>query len=138
MGLWDEFRKYLIREKVVNDEEDAEAYMADYLGRDYSFDSLENELWHFADFLNEQFRKRYGDAEGLWFLVHVDYQDYEYNQIKVVKDARIGKYEYEVLVDVYDCRLGKVANSPEDFNKEVDRFLRETKERLDNLLQNIK
>jgi len=139
MGLWDEFREYLIKEKVVSDEDDAEAYMTVYLDRGYDFEGLEDELWNFAGFLEEQFRKRYGDdaMEGLWFLEHVD-SDYKYNEIRVVKEVRIGKYEYDVVVNVYDCKWGEVADSPEDFNNEVDNFLKGTKEKLDNLLQNIK
>ena len=140
MSLWDEFREYLIREEVVSDKADAEAYMAVYLHRDeYDFEFIADELWHFAGFLEEQFRKRFGDdaVRGLWFLEHVD-SDYKYNEVRVVKDVTIGKYEYEVVVNVYDCKWGEVAESPEDFNEQVDSFLKETKEKLDNLLQNIK
>jgi hypothetical protein len=140
MGLWDEFREYLIREEVVSDKADAEAYMAVYLHRDeYDFEFIADELWHFAGFLEEQFRKRFGEdaVRGLWFLEHVD-SDYKYNEVRVVKDVTIGKYEYEVVVNVYDCKWGEVAESPEDFNEQVDSFLNKTKEKLDNLLQNVK
>ena len=139
MGLWDEFKQFLIREKVVEDDEDAEAYMGVYLNREYDFENIDNELWHFAGFLEEQFRKRFGDdaVRGLWFLEHVD-SDYKYNEVRVVKNVTIGKYEYEVVVNVYDCKWGELAESPEDFNEQVDSFLNKTKEKLDNLLQNIK
>jgi hypothetical protein len=139
MSLWDEFREYLIREKVVEDEEDAEAYMGVYLNREYDFENIVNELWHFAGFLKEQFKKRFGEdaVKGLWFFERVD-SDYKNNEVRVVKDVTIGKYVYEVVVNVYDCRWGELAESPEDFNEQVDSFLKETKEKLDNLLQNIK
>jgi hypothetical protein len=135
MNLWEEFREYLIREGVVDDVEDAENYMAGYLGRS-DFEDLDDDLWHFTGFLREQFVKRFGEVEGLDFLEHVD-SGYKYNEVRVIKEVVIGKYKYSVVVNVYDCKWGVVAGSIEEFNVNVDNFLRETKERLDNLLQNI-
>jgi hypothetical protein len=139
MDLWGEFREYLKAEKVVDDDEDAEAYMAIFFDRGYDMESLDDDLLNFAEFLASEFKRMFGEkeAEGLWFLVDVDHIDYKYNGIRVERTVRIGEYDYDVEVSYYDCKWGTVAENPEDFNKKVDSFLKETKERLDNLLQNI-
>jgi hypothetical protein len=141
MSLWDEFKEYLKAENVVGDDEDAEAYMAIFLDRNYDMETLYHDLHNFAGFLYQQFKKMFGEklAEGLWLFVDIgENSEYEYNSIKVMRPVKIGKYEYNVEVNSFNCKCGTVAESPEDFNKRVESFLKETKEKLDNLLQNMK
>jgi hypothetical protein len=139
MDLWSRFKEYLRAEGVIQDEEDAKAYMPTFLDRGYDMENLDDDLYRFAGFLYQQFIKMFGEklAEGLWFFEEIDHSEYKNNGIKVIKQVKIGKYDYDVEVSYYDCKWGTVAESPEDFNKEVESFLKETKERLDNLLQNI-
>jgi hypothetical protein len=140
VDLWGEFREYLKADRVVDDDEDAEAYMAIFFDRGYDMESLDDDLYNFAGFLYQQFKKMFGEklVEGLWFFEEIDHSEYKYNGIKVIKQVKIGKYEYDVEVSYYDCKWGEVAEDPEDFNEEVESFLKETKEKLDNLLQSIK
>lgn len=135
--FWREFKEFLKREGVVDSDEDAEAYMSDFINRNYDVETLDNNLYHFCGFLDEIFSKLYGKelAKGLWFFYDIDYGEYKYNSVKAVRKVLLGKYDYDVEVNVYDCKWGIVAKSPEDFNKSVERFLKETKDRLENLLE---
>ena len=136
VNLWEKFKEYLLRERIVDDEEDAEAYMRVFLDRGYDFENLADDLYNFAEFLWEQFSEMFGEelADGLSFNVNVDHYEFKYNTIDAVKRIYIGKYDYCIEINYLDCKWGTVAETPEGFNEVVEEFLKGTKERLVNLL----
>jgi len=138
--FWEKFKEYLVREKIADDEKDAEAYMRVFLDRGYDFEDLEDDLYNLASFLRGEFEEMFGAelTDGLIFDFSVDHREYKYNTIEVYKKIQIGDYEYYVEINTYDCRWGTVAQSPQDFSEQMEEFLSETKERLVNLLRVVK
>jgi hypothetical protein len=134
-----EFKEYLKAEGIIQDEEDAKAYMSIFFDRGYDMENLDDDLYRFAGFLSEAFRKLYGEnmAKDLWFLIDIDHASYKYNKVRVTRTVRIGKYEYDVEINAYDCKWGTVAENPDDFNQQVERFLKDTRNKLENLLTSI-
>ena len=126
--LWEEFKTFLAEDDVS---------MRRFLNRDYDFEGLDIDLTNFALFLEEQYKKRFGIEKHLYFISEVDREDCKYNQIKVVKIILLNGKTYEVVINSYDCRWGSIAESREDFNKAVEDFLNDTKERLDNLTAHL-
>jgi len=134
--LWEKFKEYLIREKIADDREDAEAYMRVFLDRGYDFENLEDDMYNLACFLRAQFEEMFGKelADGLIFDLSVDHHEYKYNTIEVWRWIRVGKYEYRIEVNTFDLRWGVVAESQQEFSQQMLEFLNETKERVVNLL----
>jgi hypothetical protein len=131
MSLWKEFTTFIKEQAAIDvtEEEIAKEYLKDL----DAWENLGDHIHDLAEFIAEKFRERFGDVNGLWFLTDPDYEAYKYNQIRVTKAFQIGGKKFDIEVNALDLRWGIVADSPEDFNKTILKFIEETKEKLDLL-----
>lgn len=101
------------------------------------FDNLQEFLYHLASFLENEWDKR-GLEANVYFTTEVDYSDYKYNNIVAKKDFHIEGESFLIEINSFLCKWGTVAESEKEFNEELEKFLKETKRRLDLLNKYLK
>jgi len=135
MSLWKEFVKSVQEDNIVDvtEEELAKEYLKDM----DAWENLGDHVHNLAEFIAEKFQEKYGKDYSLWFLTDPDVQGYKYNHIRVTETFQIGGKTFNIEVNALELRWGIVADSPEDFDKTILKFITETKEKLDILHEKL-
>lgn len=136
-SFFEKFKEYLVREEVI-DRYGVDDYMKVYFDRQYDFENLDSDLYNLADFLRQELARLLGEPDERFGIdVFFDYREYKYNIIKILMKAKIGEFEYWIVLGDYLCKWGTVADDPKDFDKCMGDFLKELKERAENLKRSI-